>query len=187
MQPDYSADRGQAAKWGRLRPTAGKVFPPEAAQCTLHIKAGPAAVARAPSRELGVSADYLETGSDLDPPAAREPRLSDLELAIRLGKIDGAPAAPSKPRSAKRTAPAIVPRQSARGCLTRARGRRRRARRGTPSKKRSPMGCSRRSTASTSVQTSTRLLERPPAVPTHQPPNRSLGALRRAAATRSLH
>ena len=37
--------------------------------------------------KLGVSADYLETGSDLDPAAARELRLSDLELAIRLGEI----------------------------------------------------------------------------------------------------
>jgi transcriptional regulator with XRE-family HTH domain len=43
--------------------------------------------------KLGVSADYLETGSDLDPAAARELRLSDLELAIRLGEIDGAEAA----------------------------------------------------------------------------------------------
>jgi transcriptional regulator with XRE-family HTH domain len=40
--------------------------------------------------KLVVSADYLETGSDLDPAAARELRLSDLELAIRLGEIDGA-------------------------------------------------------------------------------------------------
>jgi transcriptional regulator with XRE-family HTH domain len=40
--------------------------------------------------KLGVSADYLETGSDLDPAAARELRLCDLELAIRLGEIDGA-------------------------------------------------------------------------------------------------
>jgi transcriptional regulator with XRE-family HTH domain len=43
--------------------------------------------------KLGVSADYLETGSDLDPAAARELQLSDLELAIRLGEIDGAEAA----------------------------------------------------------------------------------------------
>jgi len=43
--------------------------------------------------KLVVSADYLETGSDLDPAAARELRLSDLELAIRLGEIDGAEAA----------------------------------------------------------------------------------------------
>jgi transcriptional regulator with XRE-family HTH domain len=43
--------------------------------------------------KLGVSADYLETGSDLDPAAARELRLSDLELAIRLGEMDGAEAA----------------------------------------------------------------------------------------------
>jgi transcriptional regulator with XRE-family HTH domain len=35
--------------------------------------------------KLGVSADYLETGSDLDPADSRELRLSDLELAIRLG------------------------------------------------------------------------------------------------------
>src|SRR6478752_4374025 len=39
---------------------------------------------------LGVSADYLETGSDLDPAAARELRLMDLELAVRLGEHDGA-------------------------------------------------------------------------------------------------
>src|SRR6266568_9491063 len=39
--------------------------------------------------KLGVSADYLETGSDLDPEAERELRLSDLELAIRLGAWDG--------------------------------------------------------------------------------------------------
>jgi transcriptional regulator with XRE-family HTH domain len=39
--------------------------------------------------KLGVSADYLETGSELDPAAARELRLSDLELAIRLGDSDG--------------------------------------------------------------------------------------------------
>ena len=36
--------------------------------------------------KLSVSADYLETGSDLDPEAERELRLSDLELAIRLGE-----------------------------------------------------------------------------------------------------
>ncbi len=35
--------------------------------------------------KLGVSADYLETGSKLDPGAARELRLADLELAVRLG------------------------------------------------------------------------------------------------------
>jgi transcriptional regulator with XRE-family HTH domain len=35
--------------------------------------------------KLGVTADFLETGSELDPAAARELRLSDLELAIRLG------------------------------------------------------------------------------------------------------
>jgi tetratricopeptide (TPR) repeat protein len=39
--------------------------------------------------KLGVSADYLETGSDLDPAAARELRLMDLELAVRLGEHDG--------------------------------------------------------------------------------------------------
>src|SRR4051812_2136982 len=43
--------------------------------------------------KLGVSADYLETGSDLDPAAARELQLCDLELAIRLGEIDGAESA----------------------------------------------------------------------------------------------
>lgn len=35
--------------------------------------------------KLGVTADYLETGSNLDPGAARELRLTDLELAVRLG------------------------------------------------------------------------------------------------------
>jgi transcriptional regulator with XRE-family HTH domain len=40
--------------------------------------------------KLGVSADYLETGSDLDPAAARELRLTDLELAVRLGEHEGA-------------------------------------------------------------------------------------------------
>jgi transcriptional regulator with XRE-family HTH domain len=39
--------------------------------------------------KLGVSADYLETGSDMDPRAARELRLADLELSIRLGEADG--------------------------------------------------------------------------------------------------
>lgn len=39
--------------------------------------------------KLRVSADYLETGSDLDPAAARELQLSDLELAVRLGELDG--------------------------------------------------------------------------------------------------
>jgi transcriptional regulator with XRE-family HTH domain len=43
--------------------------------------------------KLGVSADYLETGSDLDPSAARELRLMDLELAVRLG--DGDPIEPA--------------------------------------------------------------------------------------------
>src|SRR5689334_3118588 len=40
--------------------------------------------------KLGVSADYLETGSDLDAAAARELRLTDLELAVRLGESEGA-------------------------------------------------------------------------------------------------
>jgi transcriptional regulator with XRE-family HTH domain len=35
--------------------------------------------------KLGVSADYLETGSDLDPHGERELKLADLELAFRLG------------------------------------------------------------------------------------------------------
>ena len=39
---------------------------------------------------LNVSADYLERGSDLDPTAERELRLSDLELAIRLGEWEDA-------------------------------------------------------------------------------------------------
>src|SRR5882757_10687773 len=43
--------------------------------------------------KLGVSADYLETGSDLDEVAVRELRLSNLELSVRLGEIDGAEAA----------------------------------------------------------------------------------------------
>src|SRR3954453_1866717 len=40
--------------------------------------------------KLGVSADYLETGSELDPAGSRELRLIDLELAVRLGEADGA-------------------------------------------------------------------------------------------------
>jgi transcriptional regulator with XRE-family HTH domain len=40
--------------------------------------------------KLGVSADFLETGSELDPAEARELRLADLELAIRLGEANGA-------------------------------------------------------------------------------------------------
>ncbi len=39
--------------------------------------------------KLGVSADYLETGSELDPAGARELRLTDLELAVRLGESEG--------------------------------------------------------------------------------------------------
>jgi tetratricopeptide (TPR) repeat protein len=39
--------------------------------------------------KLGVSADYLERGSDLDPSAERELRLADLELAVRLGESTG--------------------------------------------------------------------------------------------------
>jgi transcriptional regulator with XRE-family HTH domain len=38
--------------------------------------------------KLGVTADYLETGSDLDDDSARELRLSDLELAVRLGESE---------------------------------------------------------------------------------------------------
>ena len=39
--------------------------------------------------KLGVSAEYLETGSMLDPAERRELRLADLELAIRLGESEG--------------------------------------------------------------------------------------------------
>src|SRR5258705_229765 len=39
--------------------------------------------------KLEVSADYLETGSKIDPAADREIRLSNLELAVRLGAADG--------------------------------------------------------------------------------------------------
>jgi len=39
--------------------------------------------------KLGVSAEYLETGSVLDPAERRELRLTDLELAIRLGDAEG--------------------------------------------------------------------------------------------------
>lgn len=39
--------------------------------------------------KLAVTADYLESGSELDPESARELRLSDLELAVRLGDGDG--------------------------------------------------------------------------------------------------
>jgi transcriptional regulator with XRE-family HTH domain len=41
------------------------------------------------SSKLGVSAHYLETGSDLDATDARELRLTDLELAVRLGESEG--------------------------------------------------------------------------------------------------
>ena len=40
--------------------------------------------------KLGVSADYLETGSELDPAGARELRLVDAELALRLGDAEAA-------------------------------------------------------------------------------------------------
>lgn len=40
--------------------------------------------------KLGATADYLETGSNLDSAAARELHLADLELAVRLGEGDGA-------------------------------------------------------------------------------------------------
>ena len=40
--------------------------------------------------KLAVSADYLETGSELDSAGSRELRLTDIELAIRLGEADGA-------------------------------------------------------------------------------------------------
>jgi len=39
--------------------------------------------------KLGVSAEYLETGSVLDPAERRELRLADVELAIRLGESEG--------------------------------------------------------------------------------------------------
>src|SRR6476619_33072 len=39
--------------------------------------------------KLNVSADFLERGSELDPEAERELRLSDIELAIRLGELAG--------------------------------------------------------------------------------------------------
>ena len=49
--------------------------------------------------KLGITADYLESGSELDPKCARELRLSDLELrlsdlelAVRLGDGDGSEA-----------------------------------------------------------------------------------------------
>lgn len=42
--------------------------------------------------KLGVTADYLETGCDLDPARERELQLADLELAIRLKEVDGADA-----------------------------------------------------------------------------------------------
>src|SRR5438128_191065 len=42
--------------------------------------------------KLEVTADYLETGSDLDAGAARELKISDLELAVRLGEAEGAEA-----------------------------------------------------------------------------------------------
>ena len=50
--------------------------------------------------KLGVSADYLETGSDLDPDGERELTLGDLELAVRLGDAAAAEAR-SEPVSKK--------------------------------------------------------------------------------------
>src|SRR2546422_10597000 len=44
---------------------------------------------RRPASKLRVSADYLETGSDLDPAAARELQLTELRLAGRLGELEG--------------------------------------------------------------------------------------------------
>jgi transcriptional regulator with XRE-family HTH domain len=43
--------------------------------------------------KLGVTADYLETGSDLGAAETRELRLADLELSVRLGEHDGVAAA----------------------------------------------------------------------------------------------
>src|SRR5437764_15150282 len=40
--------------------------------------------------KLGVTADFLETGSDIDPPRPRVLRLADLEPAMRLGDRYGA-------------------------------------------------------------------------------------------------
>jgi transcriptional regulator with XRE-family HTH domain len=40
--------------------------------------------------KLGVTAAYLETGSQLEPSGALELRLTDLELAVRLGEREGA-------------------------------------------------------------------------------------------------
>ena len=40
--------------------------------------------------KLGVSASYLETGSELEPSGALELKVTDLELAVRLGDADGA-------------------------------------------------------------------------------------------------
>src|ERR671937_796496 len=42
--------------------------------------------------KLGVSPEYLETGSDLDDAEARELRLGDAELALRLGDAPAAEA-----------------------------------------------------------------------------------------------
>lgn len=42
------------------------------------------------ARKLGITADYLETGRDIDDGDARELRLADAELALRLGDPEGA-------------------------------------------------------------------------------------------------
>jgi len=42
--------------------------------------------------KLGVAASYLETGSDLEPSGELELKLTDLELAVRLGDAEGADA-----------------------------------------------------------------------------------------------
>src|SRR5204862_4489226 len=38
--------------------------------------------------KLGLTAEYLETGSELHPSDRRELRLADLELAVRLGEAE---------------------------------------------------------------------------------------------------
>ena len=105
--------------------------------------------------KLNVSADYLERGSDLDPEAERELRLSDLELAIRLGEWDDIDtplqAALDEAIAAGDRAATLRGRVA---LATLAQERREHTRAGSCSKRRCATSPSHRSTGSTSTPTS---------------------------------
>ena len=96
MHPDHSPAAGETIgqRLKRLRLERGLSQRELAAQGVSYayisrIEAGtrqPSVKAlRRLASKLSVSADYLETGSDLDPADARELKLTDLELQLRLG------------------------------------------------------------------------------------------------------